>query len=245
MLTVIAFLFPMLAGIWIFLKKPEDETAEKEQYTIAIVITDLLALLAMAFARPFTMVEFTENASLYFRFDGIGRFFLAAVLILYTAVTFYAFEYLKMEKDPERFFLFYFLSLGALIAVCASGNLVTLYLSFEIATFTSMPLVLHEGTKEAISAAAKYLFYSVAGALMGLLGVFFAYVYGTGDRAFVLGGFLDQGLAAGHKGAILTAVFVALIGFGTKAGMYPMHGWLPTAHPIAPAPASALLSGIS
>lgn len=244
MLTLIAILFPMLAGIWIYNKKPEDETARNEQYTIAMVITDFLAILAMAFANPFTMVTFSENVTLTFCFDGLGRFFLAAVLILYTAVTFYSFEYLKMEKNPEQFFLFYFLSLGALIAVCGAGNLVTLYLAFEAATLTSMPLVLHEGTKEATAAAVKYLFYSIAGALLGLLGVFFAYVYGSGTRAFVFGGFLDRSLAAGHEGAILLGVFLALIGFGTKAGMYPMHGWLPTAHPIAPAPASALLSGI-
>ncbi len=244
MLTVIAFLFPMIAGIRIYMKKLEDETERNEQYMAAIVVTDLLAILAMAFARPFTMITFAENTTLYFRFDGAGRFFLGAVLILYTAVTFYAFEYMKMERDPDRFFLFYFLSLGALIAVCGAGNLITLYLAFEAATLTSMPLVLHEGTREAVAAAEKYLFYSIAGALLGLLGVFFAYVYGSGERAFVFGGFLNLNLAAGHKGAILAAVFLALIGFGTKAGMYPMHGWLPTAHPIAPAPASALLSGI-
>jgi multicomponent Na+:H+ antiporter subunit D len=79
---------------------------------------------------------------------------------------------------------------------------------------------------------------------MGLFGVFFVYYYGMAGKSFVLGGFLDKAAAAGHEKVLLAAVMVAIIGFGTKAGMYPMHGWLPTAHPIAPAPASALLSGI-
>ena len=244
MLTLLAVLFPGLAGIWIYTRRPQEEKVRNEHYIIAIVITDVLAILAMAFAQPYAPVRFAENVTLYFRFDGVGRFFLSAVLLLYTAVTFYSFEYLKMEEDPEQFFLFFFLSLSALIAVCGAGNMVTVYLAFEFATLLSMPLVLHEKTKEAIAAAVKYLFYSIAGALMGLLGVFFVYVYGTGDRAFVPGGFLDKTAALPHKGAFLVAVFIALIGFGTKAGMYPMHGWLPTAHPIAPAPASALLSGI-
>ena len=59
-----------------------------------------------------------------------------------------------------------------------------------------------------------------------------------------MGGFLDPALISGHEKFFLVVIFVTIIGFGTKAGMYPMHGWLPTAHPIAPAPASSLLSGI-
>ena len=244
MLTVLAFLFPAAAGIYLYMKRQPDGPLPKEQYILAILFTDMLSLLAMAFSRPFVMVQFARDATLYFAFDGLGRYFLAAVLILYTAVTFYSFEYLTMEENQELFFLFYFLSLSALIAACGAGNMITVYFFFEMATLTTMPLVLHERTREAVAAAVKYLFYSMAGALMGLLGIFAAYVYGSGDRSFVFGGFLDQAVAGQHRTALLAAVFIAIIGFGTKAGMYPMHGWLPTAHPIAPAPASALLSGI-
>ena len=58
------------------------------------------------------------------------------------------------------------------------------------------------------------------------------------------GGFVDPQAVAGREPLFLAMVFVGIVGFGTKAGMFPMHGWLPTAHPIAPAPASSLLSGI-
>ena len=244
MITILAFLFPMIAGVIFSAIRVQDEKKRNEYYILTILITDLLAVLAMAFAKPVTLLEFSENVTLSFGFDGVGRYVLAAVLILYTAVTFYSFEYMTMEEDPNFFFAFFFLSFGALIACCASANLVTVYLCFEAATLTSMPLVLQERTKAAIAAAAKYLFYSVAGALLGLLGVFYIYYYGSGGRSFVYGGFLDPAAVAGHEGVLLAVTFLAVIGFGTKAGMYPMHGWLPTAHPIAPAPASALLSGI-
>jgi multicomponent Na+:H+ antiporter subunit D len=119
-----------------------------------------------------------------------------------------------------------------------------MYLCFEMATLTSMPLVLHEMSKEAVSAALKYLFYSIAGALLGLLAVFVVCWYAADADSFVQGGFLDPARIAGNEKLLLAVIFAGILGFGTKAGMYPMHGWLPTAHPIAPAPASALLSGI-
>ncbi len=99
-------------------------------------------------------------------------------------------------------------------------------------------------SREAVAAALKYLFYSIAGALMGLLAVFVVCYYATDADSFVQGGFLDPARVAGNEKLLLAVIFAGIIGFGTKAGMYPMHGWLPTAHPIAPAPASALLSGI-
>ena len=79
---------------------------------------------------------------------------------------------------------------------------------------------------------------------MGLLAVFFVYYFTSGNAEFVKGGFLDPAKIAGRENLMLIGTMIGISGFGTKAGLYPMHGWLPTAHPIAPAPASSLLSGI-
>ena len=244
MLTILAVMFPIIAGIVFSVRNKNDEAKRNRAYMLVIGVTDLLGLLAICFGRPVQLLTLGNRVTLAFSFDGVGRVSCLTVLILYTAVTFYAFEYMKMEENPVLFFALYFVSLGAMIAVCASGNLVTVYLNFELATLSSMPLVLHERTKAAVMAAQKYLFYSIAGALLGLLGCFFVYYYSTGTCSFALGGFLDREALAGHEGLLLTVIFIAIVGFGTKAGMYPMHGWLPAAHPIAPAPASALLSGI-
>ena len=92
-------------------------------------------------------------------------------------------------------------------------------------------------------AALKYLFYSMCGAYMGLFGIYFLYQYAD-TLTFTAGGTLDLARVAGHEGILLIAVFVMLIGFGAKAGMFPLHAWLPTAHPVAPSPASAVLSGV-
>ena len=243
MIMILAFLFPLAAGIIASAVKMGDR-ARKGLYAAIMLLTDVLCVPLLMKGGEITLMCFAENVTLTFRLDGIGRLFLGAVLLLYTAVCFYAFEYLEDDRRMNVFFAFLFASLGAMLSVCAAGNLVTVYLCFELATLTSMPLVLHELTKEAIAAALKYLFYSVAGALLGLLAVFFVYRFTSGPADFAAGGFLDPQKTAGNEQLLRAMVLAGIIGFGTKAGMYPMHGWLPSAHPIAPAPASALLSGI-
>lgn len=105
-------------------------------------------------------------------------------------------------------------------------------------------------------AGLKYLFYSFCGAYMALFGIYFLYKYAIAFNGgyetsghmlgFVAGGSLDLKAVAesGSTGLCLTAVFLMIVGFGVKAGCFPLHAWLPTAHPVAPAPASAFLSGI-
>ena len=119
----------------------------------------------------------------------------------------------------------------------------TLYFFYELLTLASMPLVLHNGSREAIMAGLKYLFYSMCGAYMGLFGIFVLNRY-CNLGVFTAGGSLNLNLVGGHGTLVLTAVFIMIVGFAAKAGMFPMHAWLPTAHPQAPAPASAVLSGV-
>ena len=243
MISILAFLFPAAAGTAVSVSVKEEK-ARNRLYAAVMILTDLLGVLAMKAGGSVTAAKLSERASLSFGLDRLGMYAMAAVLILYTAVCFYAFEYMKKEERVNLFFACFFISLGAMMAVCMSENLVTLYFAFELATLSTVPLVLHEMTKDAMTAGMKYLFYSIGGALLGLLAVFFIYSASTGDGTFVMGGFLDEGLAAAQGTALLAAIMAGIIGFGTKAGMYPMHGWLPSAHPIAPAPASSLLSGI-
>lgn len=244
MIIVCTILFPIIAGILASATGAGSYKARCFRYALISLITAGLGVFSILRGEKITLFSFSENVTFTFALDNLGKFFLAAVLILYTCAAFYAMEYMKMEERRPTFFAFFYVSLGALISVCASDNLVTVYFCFEMATLTTVPLVLHERTKEAVAAGLKYLFYSIGGALMGLFGVFFVYYYGAAERSFQLGGFLNKTAVSGHEGILLAAVTAAILGFGTKAGMYPMHGWLPAAHPIAPAPASALLSGI-
>ena len=244
MLLIATILFPMIAGICVCAPKGLASRTRRALLICAMLASDALGALAILRGSDITLCALSANVYIGFAPDGIGRLFLAAVLIMYTAACFYSFEYMRDEARPNMFFAFFFISLGALESVALARNLVTVYLCFELATLASVPLVLHELDRDSILAGRKYLFYSVGGALMGLFAVFFIYSCAGGSAEFRFGGFIDPARIAGREGLFLAAVFTGIIGFGTKAGIYPMHGWLPTAHPIAPAPASALLSGI-
>lgn len=119
------------------------------------------------------------------------------------------------------------------MGLCMSGSLVTFYMFYEAMTLLTMPLVMHSGSKEAVAAGIKYLIYSVVGASLVLLGIFAIAPYAQ-SLSFAPGGALDMAKVAGHEGFVLAIGGVMLLGFGAKAGLYPLHGWLPTAHPAAP-----------
>ncbi|MDO5701959.1 MAG: proton-conducting transporter membrane subunit [Lachnospiraceae bacterium] len=243
MLLLFTVLIPVIGGP-VLAKAVRDPAKSRLGFAALVILTDIMLAISLASGSSVTAARLADRVTLTFAFDGLGRLFAVVIAVMYTAVCFYAFEYMEHDERPHVFFAFYFISYGMLLAVSMSANLVTLYLAFEFLTLTTVPLVLHELTKDAIAAGLKYLFYSVGGALMGLLAVFFVYSCSTGDASFVKGGFVDPEMMAARPQVFLAVIMVGLIGFGTKAGMYPMHGWLPSAHPIAPAPASALLSGI-
>lgn len=190
-----------------------------------------------------TLFYLMKDIPVFFQVDALGSMFAAFMSIVWVLVAIYSFVYMEHEGKEKRFFGVYLLVYGVLMALDFAGNLVTLYLFYELMTLTSMPMVLHNGSKASIMAALKYLFYSMCGAYLGLFGIFFLYKY-CGTLSFVAGGSLNPALAAGNEGILLVAVFAMLIGFGAKAGMFPLHAWLPAAHPVAPSPASAVLSGI-
>ncbi len=185
----------------------------------------------------------TDTLTVGFATDGVGRLFLSVGVFGFLFAGVYATRYMAHGERQSSFYAWMLFSLAALAGMDASENLITMYLFFEAATLLSMPLVLHERTQESIRAALKYLFYSVGGAFLALLAIFTLAQHADTLR-FTAGGTLGEAAKAGHRTLLEITVFLGVIGFGAKAGMYPLHGWLPTAHPVAPAPASAVLSAV-
>ena len=186
--------------------------------------------------------ELLRGIQLEFKLDNLGKLFAVLTAGIWLLNMIYSTEYMEHEEHLESYFIFYILTLVAMIGVFFSGNLITMYLCYEMASVCSFPFVVHERTKEAIEAAKKYLFYSLGGAFIGLAG-FFILSQNLPSLTFIAGGYLGEAVTGAKLTSVLAGVFCILIGFGAKAGMFPMHGWLPSAHPVAPAPASALLSG--
>lgn len=253
-LPMTAGIFLLLSSFFEHLKKTEsvddyrDESGKLKNlhlFTGAVLIGSAVLAIGAAFgeAKSVTLFYLMKDIPIFFQIDGMSRLFVTFVSIVWVAVGIYAFVYMKHEGEEKRFFGFYLLVYGVLVALDFSGNLVTMYVFYELMTLTSMPMVLHNGSREAIMAALKYLFYSMCGAYMGLFGIYFLY-QNCDTLTFTPGGTLNGALATGNEGILLVAVFVMLVGFGAKAGMLPLHAWLPAAHPVAPSPASAVFSGI-
>lgn len=246
-LMVFSIFLPVLLGICFPYKRWLKTRRAKVTYIGAsLVFCASLTLFVLLTARQelsLSLWSMTESLTVFFRIDRLSRVFAILTTLVWVIVGFYAFGYMKHEEEEERFYRYYLIVYGVLIGLDFSGNLITMYLFYELMTLTSLPLVLHSRTKEAILAGLKYLFYSVAGAFLGLLSIFFIYRFGTTLR-FTAGGVLDAAKVAGNEPMLLVIVFLAILGFGCKAGMFPLHAWLPTAHPVAPSPASAVFSGI-
>lgn len=237
---IFTIIFPFICGLLMPLLKKLNDRKVKMSVIIAlqavITVFGLLTVLGEdASTRNFV---FADNLTLGFTADSVAKVFCVIVTIAWLLVTIYAAVYMKHEKSEERFFLFSFLTEGAMLGATFANSLVAMYVFYELVTLCSMPLVLHSLSKESVSAAKKYLYYSIAGAFMALFGIFV-----IGVNADTLG-FVAGGTIANASPIVLTAAFVMCLGFGAKAGLFPLHAWLPAAHPVAPAPASALLSGI-
>ena len=244
-LPLLAVALPLLAGVTLLARPMPDSGRSHAFITVATLANSLLVFVAVALAPEDLLIlwRITDSLSLAFRMDTLARLVSALVAFIWPLATLYAFEYLRRRPPEDRFFAFFLFTFGILIGMAAAANLMTLYLFFELLTFMTLPLVMHSQQREAIRGTVKYLFYSLTGAAMALGGFFFFHVYGL-TMEFTPGGVLDMARVKGHEGLLLGAAFVTLVGFGAKAGLVPLHAWLPTAHPVAPTPASAVLSGL-
>lgn len=244
-MALISIFFPILWGIGILIK-PEFKSRKNLVLGVGtgLIVTSALSLaVILGGETQFQLFSFGGKMNIYFQIDDLGRIFAVVVNIVWVLAGFYAFEYMKHEKEEKRYFGFYTIVFGILLALNYSGSMLTYYLFYELMTLLSVPFILHSKTKEAIMGGLKYLFYSLFGAYMVLFGIYFLNKYAT-TLNFSAGGVLDLGMAEGNQGILLVVAFSMILGFGVKAGMFPLHAWLPTAHPVAPAPASAVMSGI-
>ncbi|MCR5398447.1 MAG: proton-conducting membrane transporter [Lachnospiraceae bacterium] len=173
--------------------------------------------------------------------DPLGAIFAFLTLIVFLCSGVFSFEYLKGSKNIKSYAVFYVITMAVELLLCAASNLITFYMCYELLTIMSMPLVIHERTAQSKAAALKYLFFSMFGAYFALFGIYNLSKKAT-SLSFVYGGNIDASVWVADEKILLISVMAMIIGFGVKAGMWPMHSWLPAAHPVAPSPASAVLS---
>ncbi|MDH5300881.1 MAG: proton-conducting transporter membrane subunit [Gammaproteobacteria bacterium] len=174
--------------------------------------------------------------------DALALLFVVLSSVLWLVTTVYAIGYLEDSPNRSRFFGFFSLCVTATVGVALSDNLITFLLFYELLTLSTYPLIIHRGTEVARKAAKVYLFYTLVGGALLLLATVWLYTV-AGTLSFTPKGFL-AGIDPQHHN-VLVAIFVLLIaGFGVKAAIIPLHGWLPKAM-VAAAPVSALLHAVA
>jgi formate hydrogenlyase subunit 3/multisubunit Na+/H+ antiporter MnhD subunit len=169
--------------------------------------------------------------------DGVGRIFLLFSALLWAVSGRYARVYVAGLRARRRFFFFFLLTMSGNLGLPLAQDVGSFYLFFALMTFAGYGLVVHAGSSAAKRAGRIYLIMAVGGEAVLVAGLLLAvHAAGTLELAAI-----PAGIAASP--AVGAIVGCLLIGFGIKAGAVPLHVWLPLAHPVAPTPASAVLSG--
>ncbi|MCX8006938.1 MAG: proton-conducting transporter membrane subunit [Coriobacteriia bacterium] len=235
---------PLLGGVVAGLSGAWPETRRRLVLAAASILTVVLAGSVLVRAssgatQSVRLVKMTPQVWIHLRVDRLGALYGMAAAVLWLLALVYSFGYMADEHRLGRYYAFFMLSLAWTVGVAYSGNLLTFLVFYELFSILTYPLVVHEQTPEALAAGTKYIVYILIGGSLVLLAIVYAYfLAGAQDIGSPL---LDLGMG---RGQLLVVFWCFIAGFGVKAALVPLHGWVPDAHPAAPAPFSAVLSGM-
>ncbi len=221
----------------------------REFWTLLAAITKFLIIISMlpAVWRGETLIlrliEIIPHLHLSFRVDTMGVFFALVASSLWLVTSFYSIGYMRgvQAMKQTRYFASFALCLSSTIGIALAGDLLTFLICYEVLTIATYPLVVHNETEQAIRSGRKYLVYTLSAGVLLILGVIWTYQL-SGTLTFQAGGFLQSSLASTRELWWLFIIFISAA--GVKAGLMPLHSWLPAAM-VAPTPVSALLHAVA
>jgi len=217
-----------------------------EYATVAAGVIDLLVSIPLLLSVRSGSIIWANQ---YILVDVFGGWVILCISIVYALSSIYAVGYMRLLNEDERLPAFYALFSGftlTMLMACVMNNAGVFWIAIELTTLVSTFLVGFEREAESTEAAWKYIVVVSGGISLALLGTILFY-WGS---SFVLGPSYAMTWAALRLSApkvypplLLISFLLVLVGYGTKAGLAPMHTWLPDAHSESPAPVSAMLSG--
>ncbi|MBY5979429.1 hydrogenase 4 subunit B [Ferrimonas balearica] len=179
-------------------------------------------------------------SDLIVRIDPLGAFLLLVISLLVIACSIYSLSYMKEYEGKGAWAMGFFMNLfiASMVALVVCDNAFYFIVLFEAMSLASYFLVISEQNEKGVRAGLQYFLYAHAGSVLIMIAFFILYRQ-TGSLNFEA--YRDAELSP----ALASCVFLlGFFGFGAKAGMILLHGWLPQAHPAAPSHASALMSGV-
>ncbi len=242
----IAVLLPVLgAALVVPFSKASQRFHDIWLAGVVAAVTGLVAWLIPGVMRgdaiELRLFQMTPTIWMSLRLDALGALFALTACVLWLLAVVYSFGYMADEHRVERYYAFLMMALGWTLGVAMAGNLLSFLVFYELFSILTYPLVVHEQTPEAMAAGTKYIAYIIVGGGLVLLAIMGTY-HLAGPMNF---GEATTFFESGTDRTALMAVFWCFIaGFGVKAALMPLHGWVPDAHPAAPSPFSAVLSGI-
>lgn len=221
----------------------------REFWTIAaavlkfILVVSLLPAALEGKEAVYSILEISPRIELALKADQFGIFFALIASGLWIFTSFYSIGYVRgnKEKKQTRYFASFAVCLSATIGIAFAANLLTFIVFYEVLTIATYPLVIHKENKEAIAAGRKYLLYTLSAGVILIAAAGLTYSY-TGTLDFTAGGIFNGLNLSQNSVTILFMLFLA--GVGVKAGIMPLHSWLPAAM-AAPTPVSALLHAVA
>ena len=195
--------------------RSEDKGNERlmEILVEGLVLANSLAILWLLKNRMganLVLFRLFGNLTVRFKLDLMGGVFAGLIAFLWPLATLYSFEYMKKEGRKRMFFAYYAMTYGVTAGIALAGNLVTMYLCYEMLTLVTFPLVLFPMTKEAKRASRRYLYYSIGGAAFAFLGLVFVLSFSAiGNTRFLAGGILDPEAAGLRKNTLLLIYVLA------------------------------------
>ena len=229
---------PMAAALLSYLLGRKTK-AGRNAFVGAVVVLEFLfgLLLAVKGQGTESVLPGICGMGLRFTVDGFRAVYVVIAAFMWMVTGLFSPDYFAHYRNRNRYYLFQLVTLGATEGIFLSADLYTTFVFFEIMSLASYVWVAQDEKEEALKAASTYLAVAVIGGLVMLMGLFLLY-HQTGTL-------MIEALPAACAGKNVYAAAACLfVGFGAKAGAFPLHIWLPKAHPVAPAPASSLLSGI-
>ncbi len=175
-------------------------------------------------------------------YDGLSGFMLITVNIVAFLITLFSINYMEKYTVKWKFYTLFLLMLAGMNGVVISGDIFNLFVFLEIASVASYALVAYGVEAEELEASFKYIVMSTVASLFILLAIAFLYSYTSTLNMADLADFLHN--RDFDSKFILFVGILFIMGFGLKSAIVPFHAWLPDAHPSAPAPISAALSGV-
>ena len=240
MLNLVMIGVPLAGALVVLLLRRESEGADARLPVLASLIALVAGLVMFNGIRAGQPSEVVvawigPPHGLGLRADTLGLVLACLSTLIWLAASLSALDYLKGEGRQSLYHVFFLVTLSGVLGTFLAWDFLTLLLFFEIMTLASYFLVIHKRDREAVGAGSVYLYLSLGGSMLVVLGAGILY-QATGGVA------LNVPVEPG--GPVNLALALMITGFSVKAGMIPLHVWLPEAHPVAPAPASAVLSGI-